>query len=149
MRNPTEFGYKVAVGESPEGFAAAHEVHLGNPHDTQTLPSLLEQAMASGMRIATVLADRGFGNEVADQIIAAAGIADKVIPRVGRADPLEATRAWRRRYRWRAGAEGRTSHLKRRFGWNRTRLKGHTGAQLWAGYGILANNIGRMAALAG
>jgi len=147
LRNPNEFGYKVALGDSPEGFVVAHEVHLGNPHDTLTLASLLQQALASGMRITTVLADRGFGNETADQIIVAAGIADKVIPRVGRADPVEATQAWRRRYRWRAGAEGRISHLKRRFGWNRTRLKGHTGARIWSGYGILATNIGRMAAL--
>src|SRR5487761_199944 len=147
LRNPTEFGYKLAVGDSPEGFVVPHEVHLGNPHDTHTLPSLLKQAMASGMRVATVLADRGFGNEIADQIISAAGIAGKGIPRVGRPDPIEATRAWRRRYRWRAGAEGRISHLKRRFGWNRTRLKGHTGARIWSGYGVLASNIGRMAAL--
>ena len=148
LRNPTEFGYKVAVGDTPEGFVVAHEVHLGNPHDTHTLGSLLTQALATGMRIATVLADRGFGNETADQIIAAAGIADKVIPRVGQADAIESTRAWRRRYRWRAGAEGRISHLKRRFGWNRTRLKGLGGARIWSGYGVLASNIGRMAALA-
>ena len=147
LRNPTEFGYKVAVGDTPEGFVVAHEVHRGNPHDTHTLGSLLAQAAATGMRVATVLADRGFGNEIADQIISAAGIAGKVIPRVGRPDPIEATRAWRRRYRWRAGAEGRISHLKRRFGWNRTRLKGHTGARIWSGYGVLASNIGRMAAL--
>jgi hypothetical protein len=118
----------------PEGFVVAREVHLGNPHGPLTLASLLKQAMTSGMRIATVLADRGFGNETADQIIAAAGIADKVIPLVGRADPVEKTRPWRRRYRWRAGAEGRISYLKRRFGWNGTRLKGHTGAQIWSGY---------------
>ena len=149
LRNPTEFGYKLAVGDSPEGFVVPHEVHLGNPHDTNTLPSLLEQAKASGMRVATVFADRGFGNETADQIIAAAGIVDKVIPRVGRADPIQATRAWRRRYRWRAGAEGRISHLKRRFGWNRSRLKGQMGAQIWSGYGVLASNLGRMAALGG
>lgn len=147
LRNPTEFGYKLAVGDTPEGFVVAHEVHHGNPHDTNTLGSLLNQAKAIGMRVVTVLADRGFGSEAADQIIAAAGIRDKVIPRVGRADPIEATRSWRRRYRWRAGAEGRISHLKRRFGWNRTRLKGHTGARIWSGYGVLASNIGRMAAL--
>ena len=93
LRNPTEFGYKVAVGDTPEGFVVAHEVHLGNPHDTHTLGSLLTQALATGMRIATVLADRGFGNETADQIIAAAGIADKVIPRVGQADAIESTTA--------------------------------------------------------
>ena len=147
MRNPTEFGYKVAVGDTPEGFVVAHEVQRGNPNDTSTLPPLLRQAKAIGMRISTVFGDRGYGNELADQIIASEGIADRVIPRVGRADPVESTRNWRRRYRWRAGAEGRISHLKRRFGWNRTRLKGHTGAQIWAGYGILASNLGRMAAL--
>ena len=149
LRNPTEFGYKVAVGDTPEGFVVAHEVQHGNPHDTHTLGSLLNQAVATGMKVTTVLADRGFGNEIADEIIAAAGIADKVIPRVGRADPVEATRAWRRRYRYRAGVEGRISHLKRRFGWNRSRLKGHDGARIWSGFGILANNLGLMAALAG
>jgi len=34
-------------------------------------------------------------------------------------------------YRRRPGAEGHISHLKRRFGWNRTRLKGHTDARFW------------------
>lgn len=93
LRNPTEFGYKVAVGDTPEGFVVAHEVYRGNPDDTHTLGSLLAQAAATGMRVATVLADRGFGNDIADQIINAAGIAGKVIPRVGRPDPIEATRA--------------------------------------------------------
>ena len=76
------------------------------------------------------------------------GIPDRVIPRVGRAAPAESTRNWRRRYRWRAGAEGRISHLKRRFGLGRTRLKGFTGARIWAGYGILASNLNRLVALA-
>src|SRR5487761_278161 len=149
LRNPTEFGYKVAVGDTPEGFVVAHEVQRGNPVDAETLAPLLRQAKSIGMRVRTVFGDRGYGREPADQVIAEAGIPDKVIPRMGRADPIEATRAWRRRYRWRAGAEGRISSLKRRFGWNRTRLKGHTGARIWSGYGVLANNIGRMAALAG
>lgn len=148
LRNPTEFGYKVAVGDTPEGFVVAHEVQHGNPVDAETLAPLLRQAKSIGMRVRTVFGDRGYGREPADQVIADAGIIDKVIPRMGRANPIESTRNWRRRYRWRSGAEGRISHLKRRFGWNRTRLKGHTGARIWSGYGILANNVGRMVALA-
>ncbi len=31
LRNPTEFGYKVAVGDTPEGFVVGHKVHRGNP----------------------------------------------------------------------------------------------------------------------
>jgi IS5 family transposase len=147
-QKPNEFGYKVAVGDTPEGFVVAHQVHLGNPFDTETLRPILKGAKAIGMRVRTVFADRGFGNEAADAAIAAEGIPDQVIPRVGKAAPVEATRSWRRRYRWRAGAEGRISHLKRRFRVNRTRLKGHTGAQIWMGYGVLASNLSRMAALA-
>jgi len=148
LRKPTEFGYKLALGDTPEGFVIAHEVHIGAPHDTDTLEPVLRKAKAIGMRIRTVLADRGFGNEIADQVLAAAKILDKVIPRVGRADPVEATRSWRRRYRFRAGAEGRISALKRRYGIRRSRLKGHRGVRIWVGFGILANNLHRMAAFA-
>jgi transposase, IS5 family len=70
-----------------------------------------------------------------------------VIPRVGRAAPIERTRAWRRRYRFRAGAEGRISALKRGRGWARSRLKGHTGAQIWTGHGVFTHNLDRMVAL--
>jgi IS5 family transposase len=38
--------------------------------------------------------------------------------------------------------------LKRRYGVGRSRLKGHMGAQIWVGFGILANNLDRMAAFA-
>ncbi len=127
----------------------AHQVHLGNPYDTDTLRPLLQQAKAIGMRVRTVFADRGFGNEAADAVIRGEAIPDQVIPRVGKPAPVEATRSWRRRYRWRAGAEGRISHLKRQYGLNRTRLKGYAGAQIWAGYGILTSNLNRMVALAG
>jgi transposase, IS5 family len=147
-QKPNEFGYKVAVGDTPEGLIVGHQVHLGNPFDSQTLQPVLQQAKAIGMKVRTVFGDRGFGNEVADQVIADEGVQDKVIPRVGRSAPEQATRNWRRRYRWRAGVEGRISHLKRRYGLNRTRLKGHSGARIWMGYGILANNLGRMAVLA-
>jgi IS5 family transposase len=145
-QEPTEFGYKVSVTDTAEGFVVAHEVYLGNPPDASTLQTAVAKAKAIGMRVKTVLADRAYGNQVGDQALAAEGIQDKVIPRVGQADPVEATRAWRRRYRFRAGCEGRISHLKRR-GLRRTRLKGHGGAQMWAGYGILAHNLDRMVAL--
>jgi IS5 family transposase len=148
-QKPTEFGYKTAIADTAEGFVVGHQVHLGNPFDTETLRPVLQQAKSIGMRVRTVFADRGFGNEVADGLIEAEGIPDRVIPRVGRAAPVESTRSWRRRYRWRAGAEGRISHLKRRFGLGRTRLKGFTGARIWAGYGILASNLNRLVALTG
>jgi IS5 family transposase len=145
-QEPTEFGYKLSVADTAEGFVVAHEVYLGNPADASTLQTMVAGAKAIGMKVRTVLADRGYGNEVGDQALAAEGIKDKVIPRVGKADPVEATSAWRRRYRFRAGCEGRISHLKRR-GLRRARLKGYIGAQMWAGYGVLAHNLDRIVAL--
>ena len=145
-QEPTEFGYKLSVADTAEGFVVAHEVYLGNPADASTLQTMVAGAKAIGMKVRTVLADRGYGNEVGDQALAAEGIKDKVIPRVGKADPVEATSAWRRRYRFRAGCEGRISHLKRR-GLRRARLKGYIGAQIWAGYGVLAHNLDRIVAL--
>ncbi len=146
-QQPTEFGYKVSIGDTPEGFVVSHQVYAGNPADAQTLGSAVAEAKAIGMRVKTVLADRGYGNEVGDQALAEQRIADKVIPRVGHADPVEATRSWRRRYRFRAGSEGRISHLKRRHGLRRTRLKDHAGAKLWAGYGVFAHNLDRIGIL--
>jgi IS5 family transposase len=144
---PTEFGYKVSVADSAEGFVVSHQVYTGNPGDTSTLRDALTGAQETGMQVRTVFADRAYGNETADAVLDELHIGDRVIPRQGRGSPAEQTPRWRRRYRHRAGAEGRISHLKRRYGLARSRLKGHEGAKIWAGYGVLAHNVDRRVAL--
>ncbi len=42
--------------------------------------------------------------------------------------------------RYRTGAEGRISHLKRRYGTDRSRLKANEGQQIWSRWAILAYN---------
>lgn len=49
-------------------------------------------------------------------------------------------RTRRRRRRYRTGAEGRISHLKRRYAVDRSRLKGDEGQQIWTEWAILAYN---------
>lgn len=49
--------------------------------------------------------------------------------------------------RYRTGAEGRISHLKRGYGLNRSRLKGHQGQQITTGRAILAYNADTLAIL--
>ena len=49
-------------------------------------------------------------------------------------------RTRRRRQRYRTGAEGRISHLKRGYGLDRSRLKGDDGHQIWAGWATLTYN---------
>jgi IS5 family transposase len=56
--------------------------------------------------------------------------------------------AFRRLVKWRTGGEGRISHLKHRYGWNRTRLTTLTGARIWCGHGVLAHNLTKITALA-
>jgi IS5 family transposase len=147
-QQPTEFGYKVSIADTPEGFVASHQVYTGNPADAQTLEAAIAGAQDIGMNVGSAFADRAYGDAVGDQALAACGITDSVIPRKGRAHPKQHTRSWRRRYRWRAGAEGRISALKRGYGLRRTRLKGHPGARIWVGFGVFASNIDRFVALA-
>jgi hypothetical protein len=54
----------------------------------------------------------------------------------------------RRPAKFRVGAEGRISHLKRGYGLDRSRLKGHTGARSWAAWAILADNLDTLAVTA-
>ena len=46
------------------------------------------------------------------------------------------------------GSEGRISHLKRGYGWDRARIDGTEGARIWTGHGILAHNLVKISALA-
>ena len=98
------------------------------------------------MQVRTVLADRGFATAAADEALARQQVRDSVIPRRQRAAPIEQTRAWRRRYRYRNGIEGRISQLKRK-GLARTRLRGLSGAQTWVAAIALSHNLQRMALL--
>jgi IS5 family transposase len=47
--------------------------------------------------------------------------------------------------RYRVGCEGRLSHLKRRYGLRRSRLKGHHGTRTWVGSAILTYNLDTLA----
>ena len=145
-RRPTEFGYKARVADTAEGFVLVDVPARGNPSDDGLLDGAITKARASGMQLRTVYADRGFGTRIGDAALARHSIRDPVIPRRGQASPTEQSPAWRRRYRFRNGLEGRISQLKRK-GLRRTRLRTLAGAQTWAGSIALAHNLQRMALL--
>ena len=58
-------------------------------------------------------------------------------------------RTQRRLQRYRTGVEGRISHLKRRYGLNRSRLKGHDGQRIWTEWSILAYDLDTLAVRTG
>lgn len=146
-RRPTEFGYKARVADTAEGFVIVDVPQAGNPNDAGLLAGAIAKAQDAGMRIDSVLADRGFGTSLGDRALHEHNIKRAVIPRQGRAAPIESTRGWRRRYRFRNGLEGRISQLKRK-GLRRTRLRTLPGAQTWVGGIALAHNLQRLATLA-
>jgi len=53
---------------------------------------------------------------------------------------VESSQRFRKLIKWRTGSEGRISHLKHAWGWERTMLDGIDGARTWCGWGVLAHN---------
>jgi IS5 family transposase len=140
------FGYKARVADTAEGFVIADVPQRGGPVDGSLLDGAITKAKRSGMQVRSVYGDRGFGTSTGDAALTRHGIRDPVIPRQQRAGPREHSRAWRRRYRFRNGLEGRISQLKRK-GLRRTRLRTLAGAQTWVGGIALSHNLQRMALL--
>jgi len=50
-------------------------------------------------------------------------------------------RWFRNGQKWRTGAEGRISVVKRRHGLNRSRYRGEAGMKRWVGFGVIADNL--------
>ena len=140
------FGYKARIADTAEGFVIADVPARGGPTDGSLLDGALAKAKRSGLQVRSVYADRGFGTSTGDAALTKHRIRDPVIPRQQRAGPHEHSRAWRRRYRFRNGLEGRISQLKRK-GLRRTRLRSLAGAQTWVGGIVLSHNLQRMALL--
>jgi transposase, IS5 family len=143
---PTEFGYKARIADTAEGFVIAEVPERGGPVDAALLDGAIANAKQAGMQVRSVYADRGFGTSRGDAALSHHRISDPVIPRQQHAAPIEHTRNWKRRYRYRNGLEGRISQLKRK-GLRRTRLRSLAGAQTWVGGITLSHNLQRMALL--
>ena len=79
------------------------------------------------------------------------GVKKVVVPRRGRANAerrkLQSSKRFVTLVKWRTGSEGRIAHLKHSWGWNRTRIDGIDGARTWCGWGVLAHNATKIAAL--
>jgi transposase, IS5 family len=130
-----------------------HSVEQGNPPDApQLAPAVKRIKKRAGRAPRTVTADRGYGEAKVDRELTDLGVTNVVIPRRGK--PSQARRAeehrkaFRRTVKWRTGAEGRISCLKRGYGWDRTRIDGTEGARIWTGHGVLAHNLVKISALA-
>lgn len=97
-----------------------------------------------------VVADRSFGGKVKEEELRRQGVQEVAIPWRGKRtkarEEYEKQCWFRRLCWWRAGCEASTSRLKRKYGLRRNRMRGHSSARIWVGWGIMAHNLVRIGA---
>jgi len=147
LRTPTEFGYVAQIAELCEntrrgarGLILPAPSQIGSPNESDLLPQTARQLDALGLRPRDLALDGGF----------APGPVAEHLPGPDRAfiagrQSAGSKRTNRRLAKFRVGAEGRISHLKRNYGLDRSRLKGHAGQQTWTAWAILAYDLDTLA----
>ena len=149
LGKPNEFGYVTQLAEVTQntkrgarGLIVPAATAPGNPGENTLLPETVAEMNRLGISPREVAVDGGFMAQPTN-----ASLAELKPERVfisGRQQP-GSRRTQRRLQRYRTGAEGRISHLKRRYGMDRSRLKGDEGQQIWTGWSILAYNADTLA----
>jgi IS5 family transposase len=149
LGKPNEFGFVSQLAEVTEntkpgarGLILPASAELGNPAEDTLLPQTVSELQRLGIGVREVAVDGGFN--VGPTNTAFADLRPTNVFIAGRQEP-GSKRTQRRLRRYRTGAEGRVSHLKRRYGLDRSRLKGDEGRQIWTEWTILAYNTDTLA----
>jgi transposase, IS5 family len=149
LGKPNEFGYVAQIAEVTEhtqrgarGLILPAPSQIGNPGENTLLPGTVTELARLGIRSLEVALDGGF--QPGPTSTAFSDAPPRRVFIAGRQQP-GSERTQRRLRRYRTGAEGRISHLKRRYGLDRSRLKGHQGQQIWTEWSILAYNADTLA----
>jgi IS5 family transposase len=144
LGKPNEFGFVSQLAEVTEntrrgarGLILPASTALGNPAEDTLLPQTVAELKRLGISPREVALDGGFN--VGPTSTALEDLHPKTVFIAGRQQP-GSKRTQRRMRRYRTGAEGRISHLKRRYGLDRSRLKGDQGRQIWTEWALLAYN---------
>ena len=145
----TEFGFVSQLAEVTEntkrgarGLILPASTELGNPAEETLLPGTVAELDRLGISVREVAVDGGF--KPGPTNTALEDLQPKTVFIAGRQEP-GSKRTHRRLRRYRTGEEGRISHLKRRYGLDRSRLKGDQGRQIWTEWAILAYNTDTLA----
>jgi transposase, IS5 family len=141
-----EFGRQVMLGEVEGGIIPRYHVLADGESDRhQAIPAVLAHRRLFGRAPWLLTGDRGVHTKGIEEQAQALGVRHVVIPRSGPTTPLqrarERDRTWRRRYRWRAGIEGRISSLRRDYGLARCAYHGEMGMERWVGWGVVASDL--------
>jgi len=143
LGKPNEFGYvdqlcEVTANTKPgaRGFILPPSTQVGNPSENTLLPETVSELQNLEITLREVMLDGGFMPTPTNTALE--NVADEVYI-TGRQES-GSRRTRRRRQRYRTGAEGRISHLKRGYGVRRSRLKGDEGHRIWGGWAAFTYN---------
>jgi IS5 family transposase len=149
LGKPNEFGFVSQLAEVTEntktgtrGLILPASTELGNPAEERLLPGTIAELERLEIRPREIAVDGGF--KAGPTNTALEDLQPKTVFIAGRQEPIS-KRTTRRLRRYRTGQEGRISHLKRRYGLDRSRLKGDQGRQIWTEWAILAYNTDTLA----
>jgi transposase, IS5 family len=149
LGKPTEFGFVSQLAEVTEntkpgarGLILPASTALGNPQEVVLFPGTVAELTRLGITPREVALDAGF--QPGPTNAALEDLQPETVFIAGRQQPAS-KRTTRRLRRYRTGQEGRISHLKRRYGLDRSRLKGDQGRQIWTEWVILAYNLDTLA----
>jgi transposase, IS5 family len=144
---PIEFGYVFQLTELTEntrrgarGLILPAASRIGSPNECELLGATIGELDRLRLRPRELAFDGGFEPPPTNRALPDT----PTVFIAGRQQP-DSRPTSRRLARYRVGCEGRISHLKRRYGLDRARLKGHPGARTWVGWGILAYNLDTLA----
>jgi IS5 family transposase len=147
LNKPTEFGYVMQLTELCEntrrgarGLILPASTGIGSLNEAQLLPATGQRLDDLDLRPREIALDGGFQPGPVRQFLPE----PQRLFISGHHAP-HARKTNRRLAKFRVGAEGRISHLKRRYRLDRSRLKGHPGARTWAAWAILAYNLDTLA----
>jgi IS5 family transposase len=143
---PIEFGRHVVFDEVEGGIVTRYRIlPAGVGEQDELEEAVAHHRVVFGRPPELVAADRGFHAPQREARLQTAGVKHAVIPWKGPASAqrreLEHSRAWKRRYRWRAGIEGRIHSLRRDYGLKRCLDHGEVGMERRVGWGLLASNL--------
>jgi IS5 family transposase len=147
LRQPTEFGTVMQIAELCEntrrgarGLILPLSTQIGSPNESTLLSAIGRRVDELGLHPREIALDGGFQpGPVAEHLPEPQRLL------IAGRHPAGSKKTNRRLAKFRVGCEGRISHLKRRYGLRRSRLKGHQGARTTAAWAILAYNLDTLA----
>ena len=149
-RTAVEFGRQVVFDEIEGGIVTRFHVLSDDESEVhQALPAIRHLLRVVGHPPSLVAGNRRLHAKGLEEVAYQLGVRHVVIPWTGNLSAarraVEQDRGWRRRYRWRAGIEGRIHSLRRDYGLLRSRSHGLSGLERDVGWGVLASDLRHLA----